>query len=394
MTLVAEIRTLPRAVWPLFAGTLINRFGGFVLFFLVLYVRSRGYTVAAAGGAVSAYGAGAFAAAAVGGTLADRYGRRNAIVVSMLGSAAAMLALWRVTPLPAIVILAAVAGLFAELYRPAASALLTDLVAEEHRVVGFAVYRFAINLGTALGPAVAGLLARHSFGLLFVGDAATSLACAVIALRLPHGMRVRRTEERRGEATRTIVRDVPFLLFCAATAVGAIVYMQMTSTLPLAVVDAGHGRAFYGLLISLNGVLVILFELPLVGFTRKLPARAPMAAGLLLAGIGFALTGASGAAGVLALSVVVWTSGEIVFSPVAQAYAAELSPPTLRGRYAAAVGLMYAVAAVAGPLLGTAVYGWEPRVLWLGCLVAGVASALLIAGARPRRVAPTMPAIP
>ena len=382
---------MPGAVWPLFIGTLINRFGGFVLVFLVLYLRSRGYSPAAAGGSVGAYGLGALAAAPLGGSLADRYGRRNSIVASMIGSAAAMLLLWQASSLAAIVALAAAAGLFGSLYRPAASALLADIVPSENRLVGFAVYRFAVNLGMALGPVSAGLLARHGFGLLFIGDALTSLACGMISfLWLPRDVLAQPSEETRSGATRTILGDRPFMLFLAASVTGALVYAQMTSTLPLAVVADGHSRAFYGLLISLNGALVILVEVPLVGVTRRLPARLPIAVGYLLVGVGFALTGASPAAAVLVSSVIVWTFGEILGAPVVQAYVAELSPEHARGRYAAALGLTFAGGDVVGPVLGTTIYGWHPRMLWLCCLVFGALASLLAAGARPQASAQTI----
>jgi MFS family permease len=361
----------------------VNRFGGFVQFFLVLYVRSGGWSPAAAGGAVSAYGLGGLGSAVWGGVLADRFGRRNSIALSMVASAVATLALWRASSLAAILVLAAVAGLAGELYRPASTALLADVLEPDQRVLGFAVYRLAINAGTAAGPAIGGVVAERGFGPLFVADAATSLVFAAVALAaLPHGVRVARHEERRGEATRTIVRDRTFLLFCAGTLAGALVYLQMTATLPLAVVDDGHGRAFYGFLIALNGALVLAIELPLVGLLRRLPPRGPMVVGQLLLGLGFALTGASPAALALAVSVIVWTMGEILFSPVSQAYLAELAPVTLRGRYAAAWGMTFAVASVAGPAAGTALYGWRPDALWLSCLGCGVVAALFVAAAR------------
>jgi MFS family permease len=94
----------------------------------------------------------------------------------------------------------------------------------------------------------------------------------------------------------------------------------------------------------------------------------------------------SGAAVAVAVSVVVWTAGEMVFSPVASAYVAALAPPTLRGRYTATWGLMFALGAVLGPAAGTALYAWHPRALWLACLVVGVVSALLLVRARARPV--------
>ncbi|MGZ4384593.1 MAG: MFS transporter, partial [Gaiellaceae bacterium] len=181
-TVRSNIRALPRPAWFLFAGTLVNRFGSFVLTFLVLYMTEKGYSSAEAGAAASAYGVGAIGASALGGLMADRLGRRRTIATSMFGSAASMLALSQARSLASILLLAAVTGLCSELYRPASSALLADVVPPERRVTAFAVYRFAINLGFAFGPATAGLLAQRSFTLIFVGDAITSTAYGVIAL--------------------------------------------------------------------------------------------------------------------------------------------------------------------------------------------------------------------
>src|SRR6187431_2461907 len=91
--MLANLRSLPRAAWVLFVGTFINRFGGFVVPFLTLYVTRQGYSVAAAGLAVSAYGVGNLCASFLGGHLADRLGRRDTIVLSMFGAAATMMLL-------------------------------------------------------------------------------------------------------------------------------------------------------------------------------------------------------------------------------------------------------------------------------------------------------------
>src|SRR5918995_2893604 len=126
-TLRQGIRTLPRPVWILCAGSFVNRFGSFVAVFLVLYLRSEGYSIATAGLVVSFYGVGNVAAAGIGGWVADRLGRKNAIALSMFSSAATLMLLSQARWLTLIVFLTALAGLTGEMYRPASTALLTDL---------------------------------------------------------------------------------------------------------------------------------------------------------------------------------------------------------------------------------------------------------------------------
>src|SRR5438552_19194577 len=123
-----NVRALPPAAWILFGGTFINRFGTFVIPFLVLYLTRTGYSIAQAGIAVGAYGGGHVMASMLGGHLADRIGRRNTIILSMFASAAAMMALSQARSFVPILILACLAGTAAEMYRPASNALIVDLV--------------------------------------------------------------------------------------------------------------------------------------------------------------------------------------------------------------------------------------------------------------------------
>ncbi|HEX2435002.1 MAG TPA: MFS transporter [Gaiellaceae bacterium] len=388
-TLREGIRSLPAPVWILCAGTFVNRFGSFVAVFLVLYLRSRGYSIAEAGLVVSFYGVGNVIAAGVGGWTADRFGRRNALALSMFSSAVTLLLLSQAESLPLIIVLTTLAGLTGEMYRPAAAALLTDLTPAGERIPAFALNRLAINLGFAAGPAVAGLLAERSFFLLFLGDALTSAAFGVIALTtLPEGVRVRRGEERRGEAVRTMLHDRAFVFFLVSSVLGAFVYFQSQTTFPLHVRASGLSDADYGLLISLNGLAIVLFELPLVAITQRFPYRPVLTVGSLLVGLGFALNAVANDLPELALTVLIWTLGEIIYAPVASAYVADIAPEHLRGRYQGAWGLTWGLAYVFAPAVGAAIFAWNADGLWLICGLLGLAAALLLLAARPPRVHP------
>ena len=393
-TLRAGIRSLPGPVWILCAGSFVNRFGSFVAVFLVLYLREKGYSIAEAGFVVSLYGAGNVMAAAVGGLVADRLGRRNAIAISMFSSAATLLALSQADEIVLIGGLTILAGLTGEMYRPASAALLADLVPAGQRLPAFALNRLAINLGFAAGPATAGLLADRSFTYLFVGDALTSLVFGILALAaLPEGVRTRRGDERRGEGIRTIARDRAFVFFLVSSILGAFVYFQSNATFPLHVKESGLSNADYGLLISLNGLAIVLLELPFTSITQRYPAIPTLAVGSILVGLGFALNAWAESLAALAFTVLIWTIGEIVYAPVASAYVADIAPVHLRGRYQGAWGLMWGLAFMLGPGLGAVFFAWNGDAFWLFCGVLGVLSAgLLLAGSRTPRSRTPSPA--
>ena len=381
-----NVRSMPPAAWILFGGSFVNRLGSFVLVFLVIWLTEEGYSPAQAGAAVSSYGLGALAASLLGGYLADRIGRRNATALSMFSAAATMLALSQAETLAVVLALSALAGLTAELYRPASAALLADIVPPAGRLTAYALYRLAINVGFAVGAVTAGLLAERSFVLLFVVEASCSAAFGLAALLfLPQGVRSRRTEERPGELLRAVRADRPFQLFLFASLLGAFVYFQQQGALPLHVVDQDLSFATFGALMSLNGLVVILLELPMTIVTGRYPRRPVIAAGTLLTGVGFALTAWATDVPLLALTVLIWTIGEIAAAPVSQAYVADMAPVHLRGRYQGAFGLTFALGLVLAPALGTTAYAVSPTGLWLSCGALGVVSALLVLGVAPRR---------
>jgi len=385
-TFAQNLRTLPRASWVLFGGTFINRFGMFVLPMLAFYLKRNGYTTAETGLVISAYGAGTVVTSLIGGHLADHFGRRNTIALSMFASGAAMLALSQARGYSATVVCTFLAGSAAELYRPASSALIGDLVGPGQLVLAFGLYRFAINLGFAAGPATAGFLAHRSYLYIFVADALTSFAYGVIALAaLPHGARTAARQEQAGDGLRAVLADRRFVYFLLATLCLTWVDFQMLSTLAIHVDNEGFSPSQYGMLISLNGALIVVFELALTAWTARFPPQPLIALGYLLNGVGMALTGLAHTLPALAATVVVWTLGEMIYAPVAGAYVTNLAPAHLRGRYHGLLVLTYSVGSLLGPAIGTAVFARSEATLWIACGVSSVFAAVL-ALARPAKV--------
>ncbi|HEX7734162.1 MAG TPA: MFS transporter [Ktedonobacteraceae bacterium] len=381
-----ESTPFPRALWILFAGVFVNRFGSFVSVFLILYMISRGYTPTQAGVAVSVYGIGSLGASVLGGYCTDHLGRRNTLLFSMFSSAATMLLLSQVADLRLLIPLVGLAGVTGELYRPAASALIADLVPPARRIRAYALYRFCINLGFAAGPAVAGFLANRSFLLIFVGDALTSFAFGLLVLcALPvDSIGHAQLQRERNGLWQNLRGDYRFLLFLLASLLISFVYFQNQSTFALQVHALGLSDALYGTLISLNGLLIIFLELPISLVTQRLPMRTVIASGLSLIGLGFGLLAFASTLPLLAVTVGVWTLGEMIHSPVSAAYVANLAPLPQRGRYQGIWGLTWGSGLTFAPLLGTLIFAWSATGLWLLCGALGIVAALLLALPLPK----------
>jgi len=399
--LAPTVSGLPAAFWWLWAGTLVNRAGAFVLPFLAFYLTDElDLTPAFVGLVLGTFGFGSIIASLLGGVLADRFGRRPVLLGAQLATTATLIALGFTTTPAAVLVLVGLLGLASNTSRPAFSAMTTDIVPAEDRVRAFSLNYWAINLGFAIAPVLGGLLARSGYRGLFLVDAATTLVFAVLVfLRVPESHptlaagATRATAESRAAtgSMADVLHDRAFLSFVLLTFCFAVVFMQHLSTLPVQMDDDGLSPAQYGTIIALNGALIVLVTVPLTRWLQRYPRSRVLAVSAVFVGLGFGSTMWASTPEQYAATVVVWTIGEVIGAAVGPAVVADLSPAALRGRYQGVFGFSFAAASLVAPLAGGAVYDkLGGPTLWTACavlsFVAG-AGQLAIGPARGRRLA-------
>jgi dipeptide/tripeptide permease len=171
--------------------------------------------------------------------------------------------------------------------------------------------------------------------------------------------------------------DGIFLVFMGLSFLIAMVFVQHLVGLPLDMAAHGIDAAHYGRLICINGILIILVQPPASTWLERFNLSHVIAAGAVLVGIGFGLTGLARAPGGYALSIAVWSLGEIALLPIAVAIITEIAPPSLRGSYQGAYQLMWGAAFFIAPgLSGAVIARFGAPALWTGCFVTGVVVAL------------------
>ena len=372
-------RELPAEFWFLWFGTVVNRLGGFAVPFLMLYLTSR-LVMPAANAAllVSALGAGSFFSQLTGGELADRLGRRPVMLLSFSVSPFAMITLGLARDAWLLVGAMFVLGFFMDLYRPAVNAAIVDLVPAERRTRAFGYIYWAINLGAALAPIAAGFLANFDYFLLFLGDALTTAVFGLIVfLRIPESRPAQAVAQGHasfGGRIRRVGREPVLLMFTLLSLLTGIIYSQGQVTLPLAMAASGLAPSDYGLAIAVNGALIVLITLRATRYVERWPRFVGMAIASLLLGAGFGLTALAGSLPFYALTVVIWTLGEVIGAAIAPAIIGELAPVDLRGLYQGVWGASWGLAFFIGPALGGFVYGTlGGGVLWLGTFALGAA---------------------
>lgn len=380
----------PTPVKTVLVGVFINRLGQFLTLFLVLYLSSKGYSAERASFALGAYGAGAVVGVLIGGTLAYRLGPRNATALSMVGSCAIM-TVWIFLPSYSLLVLAAVLyAILTQVYRPASSTLLSELTPDDRQVMIFGLYRFGLNLGATAAPMLGlGLYyldGRH-YQLVFWGQALVALCYAVFAwVALPSRQALAEgayavpgaqgTAPEAGEAAPepvvepvedpgrrrgwrssgylAVLRDRWYVVYLFALLIHSAVYVQYQSTLPLNVKAAHVAIVWYTLAVSLNGFIVICFELLLTKVTQTWPMRLSIGLTVALLGVGVALYGLPFGPAVILCGTLVWSLGEIIGGPATFAYPGLTAPPRLKSYYIGSFQFMFGLGSALGPAIG----GW------------------------------------
>lgn len=397
----ATLKATPVPARYLLGGALINQMGAFVQIFLVLYLVHKGISVGQAGLSLAVYSAGAVLGTLLGGELMHRVGSRNTIGLAMAGSAVLMFSLpWLSHPdrFGLLLVSVAAAGLVTQAYRPAAAAMLSNLVPEQQRVMAFSMLRIALNVGAALGPLIAAWLILINWDLLFWFDGVTAMIYAALALVfLPRDSAAEKPAPAERETARAgylePFRDLRFLLYLIAMALGAMIYIQFMVVLPLKISAEGHPTALYSAALTLSSTILIVCELKVTSYVQRW--LAPVAAGVGTTVLAIGLTGfglSSSLIPVLACTVI-FVTGLMISGPTMFAHPAK-APVAVKGRYIGASQAMFGLGLALGPAAGVLAWNQIGNGVWVLCGIVGAVSAVLAVVGMQRDPQPASPVRP
>ncbi|MFQ5942693.1 MAG: MDR family MFS transporter [Anaerolineales bacterium] len=383
-------RDFPRPFWTLTGVTFIDQVGGALLYpFFALYFTNRfGVGMTAVGALFALYAVSSMAGQLIGGAISDRFGRRSMLTFSLITTSTSALLIGVAESLVVVYVLVLMVGLLAETGQPARQAIVADLLPEEKRAEGYAVMRVVFNLAVAIGPAIGGLVVSHSYLALFVTDAIISLMAALIVWwALPETKPADvESEGERGDSSElggygTVLRDRPFILFLCAGMLISLVGMNLFTTLGVYLRGAyGVPERSYGLLLSMNALLVVAFQIPIGRRVERYPPMIAMAVGSVIYGFGFGMFAFVKTSFLFIAAMVVLTLGQMVIGPVSQSLVARFAPEDMRGRYMAIYGISWAAPMAFGPLLaGLVMDNSDPRLLyWISGLLGLLAAAAYV----------------
>ncbi|MDU1019731.1 MAG: MFS transporter [Bifidobacterium breve] len=344
--------------WGLWLAILILWMGRFVTSFLSIYLVSALHLGEGVVGAVVAmYGFGAIIGCLFGGALSDRFGRQSMIIIGEIGAAAALLVVSVLADPVALGAALFVYGAFASLPSPAIAAYIADVVPPKRQQRAYVLQSWAINFGYAIGPIVANQLIKISYSLMFYVEAAVMIAVTILLIVF-------------FREVRHLTTSTPFLGFSLLMFGYFLVYFQSTSGLPIAMTDLGLGLGDYSVLLTINGGMLCLLQIPAMKLFARMGNSRVLVMGLAVTAIGYAVQAVAHSWGGFALAVVLWTLGELGTFPIATTTVAAMAPATARGTYQGVYNVVWSVSIALAPLIGGWVIGgFGGRMLWIACTV-------------------------
>lgn len=400
--------------WGLWVTLLILWMGRFVTSFLSMYLVSDMHVSAGvAGTIVSMYGFGGIFGCLYGGALSDRFGRPAMIVIGNLGSAA-MLVLLAFIGNPWIMATALlVYGAISSMPTPAVAAYVSDVVPFRKQKRAYSLQTWAANFGFAIGPIIANQLVKISYALMFYAEAAVLVFATILMIvffkevglgKRPRGevapaRASQSAESAAGNAVEHAVKQTgesqrpqrfsiwrSYRRACADGALMSMVvlmflytlaYYQIVSGLPISMTQIGLGTDEYSSLLTINGGLLCLLQIPAIGLFQRMSNTRVLVLGMSITAVGYAFQIGANSWVAFAIATVLWTLGELGTFPIAATTVANIAPKDVRGTYQGLYNLVWSLSNAFSPLVG----GWilnafGSRVLWICCTVMFVIVAI------------------
>jgi predicted MFS family arabinose efflux permease len=272
----------------------------------------------------------------------------------------------------------------ADMFRPAMLVCLKTFTTKENRASAYSLTRAAVNLGFLFGPVLGGLIIMQSgYEYIFYADGATCILAIIVFMifvrekQLP----IKTAAERALPKNVSVMKDKPFMLHLVICLITGILFFQIFTTLPLYHKEQFNMSEFdSGLLLSLNGLLILLFELPIVNYVsrNKINNHRVIFVGLVLMATSFLFL-LYPWEGMLIPMMLFMTCGVMLTFPFANSFAMERSYEQREGKYMAAFTMSYSFAHILSAKSGMEIIqnsGYETN--WIFMSILGVVGSLLV----------------
>ena len=383
-----SFRGLSKEVWWLALITFINRAGTMVLPFLSLYLtEDLSLTLAQVGWVMTSFGLGSLLGSWLGGKLTDKLGFYHVMFWSLLTTGFMFIGLQYISTFFGFAVGIFLTMVVADTFRPAMFVSLKVYSKPENQTRSLTLIRLAINLGFSFGPFLGGLIITTlSYSGLFWIDGITCIS-AILLMKIVlkqkefHPRKVE-SSSNNGIIPTSIYKDKPYWIFLAVVFLMGFIFLQLFTTMPLYYKGVHQlTEVEIGMIMAMNGFLIFLFEMPLIHYIEKklLDKLRIITWSLVLFGLSFVILNASSWVGILVISMLLITLGEMLAFPFTNNFAMTRAPSGKEGRYLALYSMAFSLSHIFSAKTGMEVidrFGFEANWYLMGGL--GLLSVVLM----------------
>lgn len=364
--LLKPYRGLPKEIYILFIGKIVNSIGAFVHPLMSLILTQRiGMSAFEAGKFVTLLAVCQVPCMLLGGKLADSIGRKRVIVTFQILGAAMLIICGLMPTSITTAYMMILSSCFYSLSSPAYDALNADLTDESNRKESYSLLYMGSNIGFSIGPILGGLLYKNFLSLIFIGDAITTLialSLLIINIKETKNKKVDNDkvyeeiecDEYSSVPTVKVLFSRPILvLFPIIMLLYQLVYSQWGFSLPLQMGDlyGVDGARLYGYLGAFNALIVIITTPLLTYRTRRHNAVDVMGVGGLCYAASFIVYAISKNMMLFLIATFALTIGEVLVAINSSAFIANNTPSSHRGRISSIIPIVSGAGYAFGPMV-------------------------------------------
>jgi proton-dependent oligopeptide transporter, POT family len=399
-----EIRAgFERPFWIANITEIFERLSYYAVFsVLALYLnKTLAFPAAQAAGLSGVFGGAVWVMAIFGGALADRIGFRRALSSAYLILTLAYFLVGSIgapwlAPVRSVVPLGLLAGVIlflpalgVALVKPSVVGTTARASKESVRSIGYAIYYTMVNIGSTLGPFLAGWINQR----LPAQDVFLLAALSVLLMFFVVVLFFKEPRLGGGESAAslglvlrnfaTVLRNGRFVLFLLIFSGYWIVFWQQYLIMPIYIHDYIDPNANTALILITDPLIVITLTVVVNALTRRIPAIRAITLGTLVTSIGWLVIAAKASVLGAVLSLVLVALGEITQSPRYYEYVSRLAPAGQQGTYMGFAFLPIGIGSLVGGVFGGALLAHfgeathQPATIWL--IVTGVGLITTIA---------------
>ncbi|MDR7239804.1 MDR family MFS transporter [Neobacillus drentensis] len=350
---------MPRALWLLIIGMVVNVTGSSFLWPLnTIYIHDHlGKSLSVAGIVLMLNSAASVIGNLYGGSLFDKIGGYKSIILGISITLAALIGLTFWNGWPAYIIFQVIIGFGTGIIFPSMYAMAGSVWKEGGRKAFNAIY-VAQNLGVALGASLGGIVAAHSFQLIFLANTIMYVLFLLIALFGYKGILVNSGKQATIDLNAPTVKNrknlYSLLILCTGYLLCWVAYVQWQTTIASYTQEIHISLTQYSLLWSINGALIVVGQPLLNGVLKHLKAtlKLQMIIGIGIFIVSFLVAGKATMFSGFLVGMIILTIGEMFIWPAVPTVAFDLAPQGREGFYQGIVNSTATGGRMIGPLLG------------------------------------------